>query len=222
MTIEATPAEQRLRSDARRNRERILEAARAAFAEEGTDAGMSAIADRAGVGVGTLYRRFPTKDVLVEALMLDHMQRIVEGGEATIRDEPDPWKAFVRYLRHLVERKSRDEGLAELFAGRVLVSEEIRGARRRIEAQLRDLIRRAQDAGDLRTDVAIGDIGVLLSSVCSARWLHGDRGRQLNERFLAVVIDGLRAPGASPLPYRPATTPEIERLVEASRQQGGA
>jgi AcrR family transcriptional regulator len=216
MAIEAGAVGDRLRADARRNRERILAAAREAFAEEGIDAGMSAIAERAGVGVGTLYRRFPTKDVLVEALMLDHLERIVEGGEATIRDEPDSWKAFVRYLRYLVECKSHDEGLAELFAGRVVVSDEIRAARRRIEAQLRELIRRAQDAGELRTDVAMGDIGVLLSSVCSARWLHGDRGRQLNERFLAIVIDGLRAPGASALPYRPATLPEIERLVEAS------
>jgi AcrR family transcriptional regulator len=216
MAIEAGAVGDRLRADARRNRERILAAAREAFAEEGIDAGMSAIAERAGVGVGTLYRRFPTKDALVEALMLDHLERIVEGGEATIRDEPDSWKAFVRYLRYLVECKSHDEGLAELFAGRVVVSDEIRAARRRIEAQLRELIRRAQDAGELRTDVAMGDIGVLLSSVCSARWLHGDRGRQLNERFLAIVIDGLRAPGASALPYRPATLPEIERLVEAS------
>jgi AcrR family transcriptional regulator len=216
MAIEAGAVGDRLRADARRNRERILAAAREAFAEEGIDAGMIAIAERAGVGVGTLYRRFPTKDVLVEALMLDHLERIVEGGEATIRDEPDSWKAFVRYLRYLVECKSHDEGLAELFAGRVVVSDEIRAARRRIEAQLRELIRRAQDAGELRTDVAMGDIGVLLSSVCSARWLHGDRGRQLNERFLAIVIDGLRAPGASALPYRPATLPEIERLVEAS------
>jgi AcrR family transcriptional regulator len=218
MAIETGAVGDRLRADARRNRERILAAAREAFAEEGIDAGMSAIAERAGVGVGTLYRRFPTKDALVEALMLDHLERIVEGGEATIRDEPDSWKAFVRYLRYLVECKSHDEGLAELFAGRVVVSDEIRAARRRIEAQLRELIRRAQDAGELRTDVAMGDIGVLLSSVCSARWLHGDRGRQLNERFLAIVIDGLRAPGASALPYRPATLPEIERLVEASGQ----
>mgnify|MGYP000008679736 CR=1 FL=1 len=218
MVIETGAVGDRLRADARRNRERILDAARASFAEEGIDAGMSAIAERAGVGVGTLYRRFPTKDALVEALMLDHMERIVAGGEATIRDEPDPWKAFVHYLRHLVELKSRDEGLAELFAGRVVASDEIRGVRRRIEAQLRELIRRAQDAGELRKDVAMGDIGVLLSSVCSARWLHGDRGRQLNERFLAVVVDGLRAPGTSPLPYRPATLPEIERLVAASGQ----
>lgn len=64
----------------------------------------------------------------------------------------------------------------------------------------------------------MGDIGVLLSSVCSVRWLHGDRGGQLNERFLAVVVDGLRAPGVSPLPYRAATLPEIERLVDASGQ----
>ena len=100
----------------------------ARFAEEGIDAGMSAIAERARVGVGTLYRRFPTKEALVEALMLDHMEQIFEGGEQAIRAEPDPWRAFVRYLRYLVEWKSRDEGLAELFAGRVVVSDEIRAA----------------------------------------------------------------------------------------------
>jgi AcrR family transcriptional regulator len=218
MAIEAASPVERLRADARRNRERILAAARAAFAEEGIDAGMSAIAERAGVGVGTLYRRFPTKEALVEALMLDHMEQIFEGGEQAIREEHDPWQAFVRHLRYLVEWKSRDEGLAELFAGRVVVSDEIRAARRRIEIQLRELIRRAQDAGELRADVAVGDVGVLLSSVCSAPWLHGDRGRQLNERFLAVVLDGLRAPGTSPLPYRPATLPEIERLISACGQ----
>jgi len=214
MTITAASGE-RLRADARRNRERILAAARAAFAEEGIDAGMSAIAERAGVGVGTLYRRFPTKEALVEALMLDHMERIFDGGAQAIRDEPGPWQAFVRYLRYLVEWKSCDEGLAELFAGRVVASDQIRAARRRIELQLRDLIRGAQEAGELRSDIAIGDVGVLLASISSVSWLHGDRGRQLNERFLAVVLDGLRAPGASPLPYRPATLPEIERLIEA-------
>lgn len=215
MVVE-TASGARLRADARRNRERILAAARAAFAEEGIDAGMSAIAERAGVGVGTLYRRFPTKEALVEALMLDHLEQIFAGGEQAIHEEPVSWQAFVRYLRYLVEWKSRDEGLAELFAGRVVASDEIRAARRRIETQLRDLIRRAQEAGELRRDIAIGDVGVLLASVCSVPWLHGERGRQLNERFLAVVLDGLRAPGTSRLPYRPATLPEIERLVDAS------
>jgi AcrR family transcriptional regulator len=213
-----TATGQRLRADARRNRERILMAARAAFAEEGIDAGMSEIAARAGVGVGTLYRRFPTKEALVEALMVDHMERILEAGEQTIRDAPDPWEAFVRYLRLLVDRKSRDEGLSELFAGRVIVSDEIRALRRRLETQLRELIRQAQESGELRTDIAIGDVGVLLSSICSVPWLHGDRGRQLNERFLAVVVDGLRAPGTRPLPYRPASLPEIERLIAACGQ----
>lgn len=214
MTTETASGE-RLRADARRNRERVLAAAREAFAEEGIDAGMSAIAERAGVGIGTLYRRFPTKEALVEALMLDHLERILEEGEQTIRGTPDPWQAFVRYLRFLVGWKARDEGLAELFAGRVIVSDETSAMRGRIEAQLRELIRRAQEAGELRADIAIGDVGVLLSSVCSVPWPHGDRGRQLNERFLGVVVDGLRAPAASPLPYRPATLPEIERLIAA-------
>jgi AcrR family transcriptional regulator len=216
MTIEAAGSEHPLRADARRNRERILEAARAAFAEEGIDAGMSEIAERAGVGVGTLYRRFPTKDALIDALMLDHMGRLVEKGEAFLQEQSDPWQTFVRFLRFLVEQKRCDEGFAQLFAGRVVASAELRVMRRQIETIIRALIRRAQDAGALRADVSLGDVGVLLSSVGSAPWLHGDRGRQLNERFLAIVIDGLRAPAASPLPYRPASLPEIERLLEAS------
>ena len=216
MTLRAPSADQPLRADARRNRERILEAARAAFAQDGVDAGIGAIAERAGVGVGTLYRRFPTKDALIEALMIDHMERIVAEGEAFLARESDPWQAFVGLLRFMAEQKASDEGLAQLFAGRVAASEEIRRTRRRVEVILRELIRQAQEAGALRADVSVGDVGVLLSSVCSAPWLHGVRGRQLNERFLSVVIDGLRASSTTPLPHRPATVREIERLLEVS------
>lgn len=207
----AAIGERRLRADARRNRQRVLDAARAAFAESGVDVGMTDIAQRAGVGVGTLYRHFETKEALMDALLLDHLERVRQVAEAGLQ-EPDPWSAFAGVLRLLVERKVEDKCLCEVFEGRVTVGPEVLELERRIYESIRALMRRAQDAGVLRADLAPGDLALVLSGIGAARWLRGERGADLSERYLTMILDGLRAPGATPLPHRPLSKRELGEL----------
>jgi AcrR family transcriptional regulator len=109
-----TAAERPLRRDARQNRDRILVAARAAFAERGVDASVEEIAVRAGVGIGTLYRRFPTKDELIGAVFGEHLEQIASAAEAAL-ERDDPWPAFLGYLSYVVELQAIDRGISEIL-----------------------------------------------------------------------------------------------------------
>ena len=104
-------ADRPLRRDARENRERILAAARLAFAELGIDVSVEEIARRAGVGMGTLYRRFPTKDALIDAVFEEHLDQIAASAEAALAD-PDAWTAFLDYLTDIVGLQANDRGLS--------------------------------------------------------------------------------------------------------------
>ena len=109
------PGERPLRADARRNREKVLEAARAVFSEQGRDAQMDDVARRAGVGVGTVYRHFPTKEALIEALMVAAFETIAAAAEAALEVE-DPWEAFTSVLWRGAETMAGDRALSEVFA----------------------------------------------------------------------------------------------------------
>jgi AcrR family transcriptional regulator len=191
------PTERPLRADARRNRERVLEGARAVFAEHGRDAQMDDVAKRAGVGVGTVYRHFPTKEALVSALALSLFEQVLASARAALEIQ-DPWEAFTTALWEGVEVLASDRafteiiGQAEMPFGTDLLTE-------MNEAYL-TLMQRAKDSGDLRPDIVMDDIpmftcGIGMATVkphmCQAAW----------RRHLAIVIDGLRAANASgPLP----------------------
>src|SRR5580765_2398854 len=108
------PAARPLRRDARENLDRILVAARAAFAELGLDAGVEEIAGRAGVGMGTLYRRFPTKDALIDAVFEEHLDRLAAAAEAALQ-KPDPWEGLLDYLATVVRLQSSDRGFSEVL-----------------------------------------------------------------------------------------------------------
>jgi AcrR family transcriptional regulator len=193
------PDERPLRADARRNREKVLEAARAVFSEQGRDAQMDDVAKRAGVGVGTVYRHFPTKEALIEALMEASFREIAATAQAALAIE-DPWEAFAGVLRRGAETMSADRTLSEVFAS---IPGPMEAARPTIEGLTRTmdtLIRRAQEAGSLRPDLIVDDIPMLMCGIgsatkkehrCDAAW----------RRHLAIVLDGLRASsGDSTLP----------------------
>lgn len=199
-----------LRRDAQRNLERILDAARDAFVEEGIEVGVDAIARRAGVGVGTLYRRFPTKEALIDAIMdrrADELTALADRAEAA----PDPWDGFVLFLGEIMERQAHDRGFKALMAAHTITTGRP-ALRDQLRPQMVRLVTRAQQAGALRADVTIDDITVLLWGAGRAFEITGEILPDYWRRYLAMVLDALRAPHATPLPGAPPTLAQSDEL----------
>jgi AcrR family transcriptional regulator len=196
------------RADAERNRSRILAAASELFAERGLDASMPDLAERAGVGVGTVYRAFPDKDHLLGAVMAERYRWLADEIEAaTLAD--DPWTAFTSVVWKGAALHAKDRALHQCMpqAAGLPEVEEARG--RTLDAFQR-LIDRAQKAGAMRPDVVAEDIPMLLAGVGLSR----SAGPGVAwERHLAVVIDGLRAEGAHPLPSKPLSRAQLDAMV---------
>jgi len=191
----AAPEERPLRADARRNRQKVLAAARAVFAEHGREAQMDDVARHAEVGVGTVYRHFPTKEALIEALVVDSFDAIAAQATAALEIE-DPWEAFATVLWRGAEIMAGDRALSEVFAS---IPGAMDGSGPTIEGlreSIATIMERAQAAGVLREDAELDDIPMLMCGIgsatkkehrCSAPW----------RRHLAIVLDGLRASPAS-------------------------
>lgn len=176
-------AERPLRRDAQVNHDRIVAAARDAFAEGGVDVSMDEIARRAGVGVGTIYRNFPAKDDLLDAVLEDAIDRLVAILRKALELE-DAWEGFRLYLENALDLHARNRGLKQLFA--------VRGvdrARRRMRPLAGRLIARAQEQGSLRADFKPEDLRLVFRSAGAV--IEYDPGSR--RRFLALLLDGLRA-----------------------------
>jgi AcrR family transcriptional regulator len=199
-----------IRADARRNRERVLDAARECFARDGTEAQMDDVAACAGVGVGTVYRHFATKDVLMQALAADYFDQQANLVEGALEVE-DPWQAFSGFLRSGAELMATNRALAQIAADRPEVMKDAAlaaDAERGFFGMAEALIRRAQKAGELRADFELEDIPGI---VCSLGALQICPGAYANwRRVLEIALDGLRAPGSTQLP------PVVERLPRAA------
>jgi AcrR family transcriptional regulator len=186
MATQRTDSERPLRADARRNRARILDAARQACAEYGASTQMDDVARRAGVGIGTVYRHFPTKETLLEALVDEKFHTFATHAREA-REVADPWEAFAGLLRRNAELMAADAGLRDAIGSQPL--DYAGAAFAELMAVGDELLRRAQDAGAVRADVTIEDIPMLMSSLCVS---------MANPRFdwrrhLDLVLDGLRA-----------------------------
>jgi AcrR family transcriptional regulator len=213
-----------LRADARRNRERILSAARDVFVEQGADAPLDEVARRAGVGIATLYRRFPDRPTLLRQLALEVMGRSAGEARAARAEEPDAFGALARYLHRAVDL--RFGAVMPVIVGRLTMDEELRAARRESVEQLNRIVAAAHGDGSLRPDVAPGDIGLLL--VRLTRPLPGrfprDVDRDLAHRHLDLILDGLRAAGSA-LPGPALTFEDLAAVDPPSRpvtSSGGA
>jgi AcrR family transcriptional regulator len=186
----------RVRVDAQRNRDRILEAARALVAETGVDATMEDIARHAGVAVGTLYRHFPAKEDLVAAVVEDslaQMASLTEGALAAVHAGAPPGAAIGELFREIAERHATDQAFKSA-AGRLDVDAEIAAAApgspiARSVAAISELLERAQIAEQIRGDLTLADLGVLLAAVPGAGVAPEQRAR-----FVDIVIAGLAAP----------------------------
>src|SRR3954464_1031856 len=197
-----------LRADAERNRERILAAAREAFAEDGLDVGLHQIAKRAGVGVGTGYRRFPEKDQLIHALFEDRIEEVLGIAEEALA-EPDGWTGLEHFLHRTCELQVADHGLHQLVFSSDRANECASGARERIAPLVVQLVARAQEQGTMRPDVAAFDVGMIRQQIGLLIDALGDVAPSVWPRTLRIALDGLRTgrSGPSPLPGEP---PSVE------------
>lgn len=212
MSIEIAPTDacRPLRRDAARNRELILETAAAVFAEHGLDAGYDEIARRAGIGVGTVYRRFPERVELVRALFESRMQEILVIAEEAAALS-DPWSSLVTFLERTIECQVVDRGLKEVMTSAISTDEYRMIGRERLAPILEQMISRAQENGSLRDDIAASDIGVQLMLASS---LTTAEQPDLWRRYLALFLDGLRArPDLAPLPLTAPAEESIHALM---------
>ena len=179
-----------LRADAQRNRERVLAVAKEAFTADGLAVSMPEIARRAGVGVGTIYRQFPTKEALFEAIVVEDLRTMVERARA-LEAADDPGEAFFAFLTGAAEEGADNGAFKEALAGAGI---DLGAAKSATEKELYDvaghLLERAQQAGQVRADVSLTDVFALLSGVLSST--DRRQGKEPLRRLLAVVSDGLR------------------------------
>jgi AcrR family transcriptional regulator len=188
-----------LRADAARNRELIIAAAAAVFAERGLDAATAEIAHRAGVGEATLFRRFPTKDDLIDAIIETRMEELAALADAAA-DAADPAAALERFMQDLVKQFSRDKGFFEAAGERCMNDPKFQPPRERGMEAVGRLLKRAQDAGAVRTDLSPSDISFLAGSAMYAMEVSKPGLREdLWKRYLRVILDGMKPEGASKL-----------------------
>jgi AcrR family transcriptional regulator len=213
-----SPSGSGLRRDAEANRRRILAAGAEAFAEHGLDVPVDEIARRASVGMGTLYRRFPTKSALVEAIFEEHLDRLAALAGEALRDD-DPWRALAGFLEQTVALQAENRGFAAIVAVHLRDEQLLAGARRRVTPLVAELVGRAQAAGVLRPDIVHEDISVLFWT--SARVVDATRdvAPEFWRRYLALALDGLRPQGATPLPHPPLTASQYRDAMSRLASQ---
>jgi AcrR family transcriptional regulator len=200
-----------MRSDARRNRERVLVAAEDVFSEMGLRAQIDEVARRAGVGVGTVCRHFPTKQALVEAVLEAMYESLLADARRALR-QPDPGAAFQTFFFALSEFQARHRALAEHMATEIDLPVSAQSVRDALRGAIGELVTRAQDAGAIRPDIGPADVAMLFSGVAHATALAGDLQPVLRERYVALILDGLRPLKASHLPGQPLDFAQLGRL----------
>jgi AcrR family transcriptional regulator len=187
-------AERGLRADARRNRDQLLAAARDVFVEQGPEAPMDEIARRAGVGIGTLYRRFPDRGALMRGVALDVLSSVGNQACLALSEQANAFEALARYMHAALDARIAAV-FPVLLRSLPLEDPEILAARNDATEPVQRIIERARAEGSLRSDVAFGDIGLLLIRL--SRPLPGpfprDLDKRLAHRHLDLVLDGLRA-----------------------------
>jgi AcrR family transcriptional regulator len=200
----ATTSEQPLRRDAERNRQRILDTAGQLFAERGLGVSLDEIARHADVGVGTVYRRFPDKDQLIDALFEARIGEILEVATASL-DMSDPWEALVHFLERSMELQVKDRALKELLHGTTTGHARIEQARQQIQPVVEAVLHRAQQAGVVREDLTITDLPLLQHAIGEVADYTREVSPEAWRRMMLIALDGLRPDRrrASPMPVPP-------------------
>jgi AcrR family transcriptional regulator len=196
------------RAQAARNDQRILEAAREVFVAD-PGAPISAVAAHAGVGISALYRRYHSKEDLLRRLSGDGLRRYIAEAEAALADDGDPWAAFVRFMRRIVDADTHS--LTLRLAGTFTPTQELYLEAARAQELDTRLLERTKAAGAVRADLTISDLSLLFEQVASVRLGDQHRTSQLRHRYLALLLDGLHTPSPGPLPGPPPSWEEISR-----------
>lgn len=203
------------RKDAERNRAKLIDAGREVFTEQGPDASLEEVARRAGVGIGTLYRHFPSRDALIEAVYASHIDELLAAAEEAASAE-DPWGGLARYLEQVLEMQSRNLPLRGAFLGQQPSSQVVE-RRLRILPLLEQVIARAKEQGTLRSDYTVGDLSFALWSFAPVIEATSGVAPEAWRRHFQIVLDGMRADGATAQQAKPLTRTQLERAIEALR-----
>ena len=184
-----------MRSDAQRNRARLLAAARELFAERGIDVAMADIARHAGVSNGTLYTRFATREELIEAVFTDRLGTMVTLAEQALAED-DPWRGFTGYLTAVCELQAADRGFNQVAARGLPRSPAVQGLQQQAQAATGRLLERAKQAGALRDDLAMEDLAFVIWGISRTVEMTAGTAPRLWRRHLALLLDGFRAQAA--------------------------
>jgi AcrR family transcriptional regulator len=194
------------RAQAARNDQLILEAARAVFVTD-PDAPIAAVAERAGVGMSALYRRYPSKEELLRRLAGDGLRRYLAEAEAALADDGDPWDAFVGFMGRIVDADTHSFTLR--LAGTFTPTKDLYDDAATAQELNVALLERTKAAGAIRPDLDVNDLTFVFEQVASIRLGDQDRTSQLRHRYLALLLDALHTPSPEPLPGPPPTWEEI-------------
>ncbi len=194
------------RAEAARNDEKILAAARAVFLADPA-APIAAVAEKAGVGIGALYRRYGSKEGLLRRLAADGLARYIAETEAALADDGDPAAVFAAFVRRAVDADT--SSLTLRLAGTFAPTEQLWRDGDRAHLLTQRLLDRTKAAGALHPDLEVGDLSLLFEQLAAVRLADPARTAQLRRRYLALLLDALLAPAASPLPGPPPTWDEI-------------
>lgn len=209
--------ERPLRADAEKNRERIIEAAQALFAERGIDVTREEIAQRAGVGMATLRRRYPTRADLVAGVFEQKMWVFAHGARKALKD-PDPWHGFCRYVASLCAMQTADRGFSDVLTMTFPTSARFEAARAQAYADFSELMKRAQAAGALREDFVAEDLIILLMASAGVVAAAGKSAPRSAPRLIGYLLEAFAAPGAGPLPPPPTSRQIYKAITRLERQ----
>ena len=216
--------ERRLRADAARNRAAIVAVARDVFAEYGLEAPLEAIAARAGVGIATLYRRFPTREKLVAAALVEKVAEYAEAARQALA-APDPWDGFADFVERICELQAGDRGLSDLLSMTLSADEQVEELRRTANELLGTVIERAKAAGTLREDFVGEDLALLLIATAAVMHVTRADAPEAWRRFVALALDAFSGRGSPQrskpaLPDPPSTAQLRRAMIRLARERG--
>jgi len=213
-----------LRRDAARNRALLLDAAREVFAARGLEATLDEIAHKAGVGVGTAYRHFANKQDLAAAIFSDDFAQLVANAQSALEID-DPWRALVTFVEGTIAKHAQDRGLYEVMTATgslgerpVQVDGKLETMREALVGPVSELVERAKAAGCVRADAAPSDFAAILFMMGPCYLASDAVSRPVWERYLWLLLDGLRATDRGPLPEPALDIPELDTALAAAKK----
>jgi len=218
--VGADGAPRRLRVDAERNRVALLAAAREVFAEQGLEAPLEEIALRAGVGIATLYRRFPTRGQLVAAALVDKIAQYAEAAEQALAI-PDPWAGFASFVERICELQADDRGLSDLLSMTLPTDDRIEQLRKIANQRVARLVARAKATGRLRQEFVAEDLLVLLVANASVVHVTRQDAPEAWRRFVGLMLDAFgQTRESSALPAPPTRAQMTAAMLRLAAERG--